>query len=436
MIIPSIDIRRGVAVQLRQGRETVLEDEQPLELASEFSKYGEIAVIDLDAAMSIGSNDGLVKEICRRAECRVGGGIRSVEKATEVLGFGAERIIVGTMAFTDKGVNHGFLRSLRRAAGRDRIIIALDTLAGRIVTRGWRFSTDLTAGDVLADLEPYASELLFTCVDREGLMKGADQEAIKALRVRTGLRVTAAGGITTLEEVETLSRLGVDLQLGMALYTGKITPAAAFIASLNWKDALIPTIAIGNDGGVLMLAWSSRESLRKTFELGRACYHSRSRNALWKKGETSGNIQRFLRVRTDCDGDAILLTVQQTGPACHTGRPSCFGGKLFSLNELYEVLTDRLRRRPAGSYTASMDLEMTGRKLMEEAAELAAAQTAAEVTWEAADLVYFLLVFLARKGVSFDDTVRELRRRRLNPAKRAAGGQSPAPPKTGRERSR
>jgi phosphoribosyl-AMP cyclohydrolase / phosphoribosyl-ATP pyrophosphohydrolase len=435
MIIPSIDLSHGKAVQLRQGKEKVLEDEQPLELASEFGKYGEIAVIDLDAAMSTGSNDGLVKGICRRAECRVGGGIRSVEKATEVLGFGAERIIVGTMAFTDKGVNHDFLRSLRRSAGRDRIIIALDTLAGGIVTRGWRFSTGLTAGDVLADLEPYASELLFTCVDREGLMKGADQEAIKALRARTGLRVTAAGGITTLEEVETLSRLGVDLQLGMALYTGKITLADAFIASLDWKEALIPTIAIGNDGGILMLAWSSRESLKKTFDLGRACYHSRSRNALWTKGETSGNVQRLLRARIDCDGDAILLTVQQTGPACHTGRPSCFGGKPFSLNELYEVVKDRLERRPAGSYTAAMTVEMTGRKLLEEAAELIAAETAAEVTWETADLVYFILVFLAQKGVAFEDAVRELWRRRRDPGKRAAGRQGTEAPKpgTGRE---
>ncbi|OGC92928.1 MAG: phosphoribosyl-ATP diphosphatase [candidate division Zixibacteria bacterium RBG_16_53_22] len=429
MIIPSIDLSRGIAVQLRQGRDKVLEDERPVVLASEFSRYGEIALIDLDAAMSTGDNDRLVKEICRKVECRVGGGLRTIERAAEVLSFGAERIIIGTMAFTDKGVNHDFLRSLQRVAGRERVIIALDTRAGKIVTRGWRFATGLMIDEVLDELEPYTSEYLFTCVDREGLMKGADQEAISSLRARTSLRITAAGGVATLDEIEALSGLGVDLQLGMALYAGQITLADAFLASLNWKDALIPTITVENSGHVLMLAWSSRESLKKTFEMGKACYHSRSRNALWTKGETSGNVQTFLRVRTDCDGDAILLTVHQTGPACHTGRPSCFGGKTFSLNELYDVIKDRMERQPAGSYTAAITPELAGTKLMEEAGELVEAATAEEVVWEAADLLYFLLVFLAQKGVSVEDPVRELGRRRRIPGKRAARRQNPKSPK-------
>lgn len=412
MIIPSIDLSCGRAVQLRQGREKALERDDPLALAREFSKYGEIAVVDLDAAFVNGNNDALTRKICYVADCRIGGGIRSIERAREILSLGAEKVIIGTKAFEQNRVNHDFLKALCSAIGRNRVIIAIDSLYGKIVTHGWQNQTGLSFKTVLQDVKAYASELLFTCVEREGLMRGADFDSIKELRATTDLQITVAGGIATLGEIEKLSRLGVNAQLGIALYTGKITLSDAFIASLKWGNELIPTIAVDTAPQVLMLAYSSRESLRKTFETRRVWYYSRSQNKLWMKGEISGNFQRFLKIRTDCDGDSLLVTVDQKGHACHTGKYSCFGNRAFSLDVLYEVIRERLASPSPRSYTSSLTNKKLKQKIKEEARELVEADEKEEIIWEAADLLYFISVLLAKKGVSVDAVFSELKRRR------------------------
>jgi phosphoribosyl-ATP pyrophosphohydrolase/phosphoribosyl-AMP cyclohydrolase len=415
MIIPSIDLSCGRAVQLRQGREKALERDDPLALAREFSKYGEIAVVDLDAAFGTGNNDALIRKICRLAECRVGGGIRSIERAGEILSFGAEKVVIGTKAFEKNRVNHDFLKALNSAVGKDRVIIALDSLYGEIVTQAWQSQTGLSIEAVMQEVESYASELLFTCVEREGMMRGADFEAIKKLRAAAGLLITAAGGISIPEEIEKLSRLGVNAQLGMALYTGKISLPDAFIASLQWENELIATVAIDRSSQVLMLAYSSRKSLEKTFETENVWYYSRSRKKLWMKGETSGNFQKFLKIRTDCDGDALLVTVDQKGHACHTGKYSCFGNRAFSLDELHDVIRERLAHPSPCSYTSSLTDEKLKQKIKEEAGELADAQGKEEIIWEAADVLYFISVLLAKKGLSVDSVLSELKRRRRTP---------------------
>lgn len=415
MIIPSIDLSCGKAVQLRQGREKVLEKDYPVALAQAFSKYGEIAVVDLDAAFEEGSNDATIREICQVAECRIGGGIRSIDRAIEVISYGAEKVIIGTMAFEDNGVNHDFLKALSSAIGKNRVIIAVDTLYGKIVTEGWRSKTELNFNTVLREVKTYASEILFTCVEREGMMKGTDFDSIKRLRAATDLPITAAGGISTLEEVENLSRLGVNIQLGMAIYTGTISLPDAFIVSLKWDNDLIPTITTDVASQILLLAYSSRESLEKTFETERVWYYSRSRKQLWMKGEISGNFQNFLKIRTDCDGDALLITVDQRGHACHTGNYSCFGNRAFSLKELYDVIKDRLSNPSSGSYTSTLTEEMLREKIMEEARELIEAGKNEEIIWEAADLIYFISVILAKKGISLEAVFNELKRRRICP---------------------
>ncbi len=415
MIIPSIDLMGAKAVQLRQGREKVIEKDNPVALAQEFKRFGEIAIVDLDASIGGGSNDRVIKEICRVAECRVGGGIRSIEKAKEVINWGAEKIIIGTKAFENRGVNHSFMKALNVAVGKNRVIIAIDTLYGEIVTHGWRFKTGLDFNTVLKEVETYASELLFTCVEREGLMKGMDFNSIKMLRAAVGIPVTVAGGIATLKEIEKLSRLGVNIQLGMALYTGKISLPEAFISSLKWENDLIPTITVDTASQVLMLAFSSRESLKRSFETERAWYYSRSRRKLWMKGETSGNFQSFLKIRTDCDSDALLMTVDQRGNACHTGKYSCFGSKSFSLNELYDVIKERLENPSSTSYTSTLTNEILREKIKEEASELVEAGEEEEIIWEAADLLYFICVMLAKREVSLDKVLNELKRRRRGP---------------------
>lgn len=429
MIIPSIDLRFGKAVQLRQGREKVLERDDPLALAQEFSKFSEIAVVDLDAALGTGNNDALIRKICQVSECRVGGGIRSIDRAAEVISWGVEKVIIGTMAFKDKGVHHDFLKALNSAIGINRVIIALETFYGEIVTEGWQNKTGLRFKTFLEELEPYASELLFTCVEREGLMGGADFDSIKELRTATDLQITVAGGIATLGEIEKLSHLGVNVQLGMALYTGKVSLEDAFLSSLKWGDSLIPTITLDSAYQVLMLAYSSRESLEKTFKTKRSWYYSRSREKLWKKGEISGNFQVFRKIRTDCDGDALLMTVDQIGHACHTGKYSCFGNKSFSLKELYDVIKERIESPSSGSYTSKLTEEILRGKIIEEAHELVEAEKNEDVIWEVADLLYFINVLLAKRGVTLDAVLKELQRRRrlsVESTKEFEGGSSEA----------
>jgi len=421
MVILSIDLSQGKAVQLEQGRKKILERDDPLALADEFARYGEIAVVDLDSALGRGSNDTVIQKICRRASCRVGGGIRSVDRAAEVLSWGADKIIVGTMALAGGGVNHDFLSSLRSAVGRERIIIAIDTLHGRIVTNGWRRVTGSRWQDVIRDLEPYASEFLFTAVEKEGLMRGPDFSPLKALRDATSLPVTVAGGISETGEIRKISRLGFHAQLGMALYTRKISLPDAFISALDWEKGLIPTVVVDSESQVLMLAYSSRSSLTKAFATGRAWYYSRSRRGLWQKGETSGNYQRFLKVRADCDRDALVLTVEPQGPACHSGSYSCFGAKEFSPAELARTIGDRLRRPTPPSYTSSLTSAAARRKLREEVREFLGAPSRENLVWEAADVLYFLQVILAQSDVSWEEVMGELKRRRRSPRRPAPG---------------
>jgi phosphoribosyl-ATP pyrophosphohydrolase/phosphoribosyl-AMP cyclohydrolase len=416
MIYPSIDISEGKAVQLQQGRKKILEREDPLALAREFGRFGELAVIDLDAAREAGGNDEILRSLCQACDCRVGGGIRSLERAREVLSWGAEKIIVGTRAVTENGLDFRFLDTLAADVGRDRIIIALDTWKQEIVTRGWQEQTGIPIMDVVSQAKPYAAELLLTCVEKEGLLQGGDHENLRRIRDLTDQPITAAGGIAALEEIEALRGLKMDVQLGMALYTGKFSLEEAFAAGCDWSSGLIPTITVDTAGQVLMLAYSSRESLKKTFTTGRVWYYSRSRKRLWKKGETSGHVQTFQEIRMDCDGDALLITAEQTGPACHTDRYSCFGSKRFSLKELQAILVQRLKEPSADSYSASLsDAEVTD-KIIEEAAELTEARSREEIIWEAADLMYFMMLRLARSQVDLDEVLRELKRRRRSPA--------------------
>lgn len=331
MIISSIDLSDGKAVQLKQGREKMLEKEDPKALAREFERFGETAVIDLDAAMAKGHNTGTIKALIKITECRVGGGVNTVEKAVDWINEGATKVIIGSKAFRNDEVNHDFLSALANKIERRKIIIAVDSRGGKIVTKAWKHDTGLDLFTTVKDLEDYAGEFLFTCVEREGCMKGTDMDAVRKLKETTKNQLTAAGGVTTVEEIKELAAMGVHVQLGMALYTGKIDLGEGFIQSLDWdKMGLIPTIAQDHKGNVLMLAYSNEESLRKTFETNKMTYYSRSRRELWTKGLTSGNIQDFIRIRADCDRDALLATVKPRGPACHLGTYTCFGDRRWN----------------------------------------------------------------------------------------------------------
>jgi phosphoribosylformimino-5-aminoimidazole carboxamide ribotide isomerase len=226
MIIPCIDLMDGKAVQLVRGRKKALEADA-MEMVRQFQGFPIIHVIDLDAALGQGNNDKMIARICRKAPCRVGGGVRTVERVKEVAALGARQIIIGTAAFSDDGVNRKFLAAARRAVGKKQLMIALDTARGRIVVKGWRKSTGLRAVDVIPKLESFCSGFLCTYVDKEGMMQGTSLRWFRRLRQVTRLPITAAGGITTIREVEALEKLGMDAAVGMAIYTGKLALNAA-----------------------------------------------------------------------------------------------------------------------------------------------------------------------------------------------------------------
>ena len=368
MIIPSIDLMDGKAVQLRQGKERVLTvDEDPMDLARRFNRYGEVAVIDLDAALGQGDNLELVQKLCRVADVRAGGGVRDAERGRALLRAGARTIIVGTAA------DPAFLSSFPA----DRVQVALDHRGGKVVDRGWTHDTGESLLDRAERVAPFCSGFLCTFVEDEGGMGGMDLDGVRELADQLPRPVTVAGGIATNDEVVALSQAGMDVQVGMALYTGRLDPVACVVRSMDFaKAGLIPTVVQDPAGQVLMLAYSSAASLTRALTEGKGIYYSRSRQELWEKGLTSGCTQDLKAVRADCDRDALLFQVKQVGPACHRGRHSCFGSRRFGMEALFQVLAKRRENLPDGSYSATLfrDRELLLRKIMEEAFEVTRAR--------------------------------------------------------------
>ncbi len=206
----------GKVVQLVQGREKKLEGPEPLEMLERFANFKEIQVIDLDAAMGSGDNAAIVETLCARAVCRVGGGVRTDARARELINKGARKVIVGTAAFTPA------IEEITNAVGAERVMIALDSKNGRVVTKGWRESTEFSAEEVIARLERYCSGFLCTYVDKEGMLEGTDVDWFRRLRSATRHEITAAGGITTMAEIRELMGMGIDVALGMAIYEGRL----------------------------------------------------------------------------------------------------------------------------------------------------------------------------------------------------------------------
>ncbi len=223
MLIPSIDLKGGQVVQLVQGKRPALASDDIDAWIRKFQRFPKVQLIDLDAAMGSGTNDVLVGKIAPQLPCRVGGGIRTVERAREVLDYGATAVIVGSSLFRDGRVDLDFARALSDAVGRERIIAAVDSKAGRVVIKGWTEAIPLTAVEAVGQLGPFCAEFLYTHVDKEGLMEGTDLEAVMAVRRATTHRLTAAGGITTQAEINMLDEAGIDAVVGMAIYTGRLS---------------------------------------------------------------------------------------------------------------------------------------------------------------------------------------------------------------------
>jgi phosphoribosylformimino-5-aminoimidazole carboxamide ribotide isomerase len=222
MLIPAIDLKDGAVVQLVQGEKLAIRDDDIEKWVTRFARFPRVQVIDLDAAMGSGDNLAIVRAIAPRLTCRVGGGIRSAARAKEILDAGAQQVIAGSALFRDGHPDLAFAKELADAVGADRVIAAVDSRDGKVVTHGWKAASAVTAIEAVRALEPFCGEFLYTHVDAEGLMQGTNIAAVLAVRRATSRRLTAAGGITTQAEIDELDRHHVDAVVGMAVYTGKL----------------------------------------------------------------------------------------------------------------------------------------------------------------------------------------------------------------------
>ena len=222
MLIPSIDLMGGKIVQLVQGEKKALEFDDFEEWIARFSNYPLVQLIDLDAAIGSGNNRALLERFTARLPCQVGGGIRSLEDAAEILSRGAKRIILGSVLVRENKVNAGAAEQFATKFGADRLTFAVDSKGGKVTIKGWREVTDISPTVMMQALEDHCGAFLYTHVDTEGLMKGIPMEVVSRLRAITSRQLIVAGGITTQEEVRQLHELGIDAVVGMAIYSGRM----------------------------------------------------------------------------------------------------------------------------------------------------------------------------------------------------------------------
>jgi phosphoribosylformimino-5-aminoimidazole carboxamide ribotide isomerase len=222
MLIPSIDLMGGKIVQLVQGERKALEFDDFEEWIARFSSFPLIQLIDLDAAIGTGHNRDLVREFAHRLPCQVGGGLRSIETAQQVLSIGARRVIFGSSLIRDGRPDIVFAKDLAHAIGQEKLVFAIDSTKGRVAIHGWRQLTAITALEMIAALDSWCGAFLYTHIDTEGLMQGIPLDTVSELRASTSKQLIVAGGIATSEQIDQLDAMCIDAVVGMAIYTGRI----------------------------------------------------------------------------------------------------------------------------------------------------------------------------------------------------------------------
>ncbi len=391
MNIPSLRIVEGQQERVGEGRSTAVDAVEIMGLAEGLSRAGEIAVIDVDAERGAGENLTVLKSLCSRFACRVGGGIRTQERGRVLLRAGAERIII----------SHDAQVEVLRAFRSMHVILELD-LGG-----------DDVKGRIGAT-QDHCSGYLCINVPLDGETGRVDVEAVRRLTMITDRRLCLALDDVTVQEVASLDRMGVDVQVGETLQSGLIAAAESFASCVRWgEDGTVPTVVQDTAGQVLMLASSSWESLVKSLRSGEGTYYSAARGSIWRKGEKTGHDQLLLRCVPSCDRTALHFLVRQAGVACEKGSYSCFGEREFSLPFLGEITSTKKSGDPSISYTARLldDPALFASVIREKTEELVVAEKRDETLWAIADLVYFLVVKAVSRDIAWSDVIRELRGR-------------------------
>ncbi len=222
MLIPSIDLMDGKIVQLVQGERKALQFDDFEEWIARFSSQGLVQLIDLNAAIGNGNNRALVREFAKRLPCQVGGGIRNVDAAEDMLDAGALRVILGSALICDGRPDCAFAREFAQSVGSGKLVFAIDSREGRVAIRGWRELTTITPLEMIAALEPFCAAFLYTNIETEGLMQGIPVDTVRRLRNATANQLIVAGGIATAEQINDLDAMGIDAVVGMAIYTGRV----------------------------------------------------------------------------------------------------------------------------------------------------------------------------------------------------------------------
>ncbi len=414
MLIPSIDIMSGDAVQLVGGERLSINAGDPIRIAESFSLTGDIAVIDLDAASGQKPNTEVVRKLVSSYSCRVGGGIRDIDAARQWLDLGASAVIIGTAASPE----------LLGALPRKRVIAALDTKDSIVMSHGWKKSTGESIASAITRLRPYVGGFLITTIEREGRLVGLDLDQAKIIKKLAGsARVTVAGGVASAVEVAQLDAIGIDVQAGMALYKNIFSPADCLIETMigQSKQTDWPTVVCDESGRALGLVFSNAESIKEALRTSTGIYWSRKRG-LWVKGLTSGATQILKRIDMDCDRDALKFTVIQKNPGfCHLEAPSCWG-ILTGTQSLEQRVDASISSKDPFSYTNRLlsDNGLLNAKIEEEAHELIATEAyeRESVLNEAADLFYFTFIKLRKANLRFADLERKILERALRVTRR------------------
>ncbi len=463
-VIPCLDIAGGRVVK-GVGFENLRDAGDPVEAAIRYEHEGADEVAFLDIAAPVEARGTLVELVRRVANVlsipfTVGGGVRSVEDADALLRAGADRVTVNTSAVNDPSL----LSRLSTQFGSQCVVLALDGKRVRddegrvqmmVTTHGGRIVTERTVTAWAAEAAAAgAGEILLTSVDADGSKDGFDLEMLRAVRALVDVPIVASGGAGDVDDFARAVLIGgADAVLAASVFHDRIftigeAKAAMKRAGLGVRpvppratplpprfdsNGLVPVVVRDVvTGDVLTLAWANAEALEKTRETGLSHFYSRSRQALWKKGETSGHVQHVVAISLDCDRDTILYDVRPVGPACHTGARTCFtrldelapgadpGGRL-DLTELFAAILDRRENPVAGSYTNKLldaGPARIAQKVGEEAVETALAAvggTDEALAGEAADLLYHLAVLLTARGVGPKEVAAVLEKRRGAP---------------------
>jgi imidazoleglycerol phosphate synthase cyclase subunit/phosphoribosyl-ATP pyrophosphohydrolase len=465
-VIPCLDVANGRVVK-GVSFENLRDAGDPVEAAARYEAEGADELAFLDIAAAHEKRGTLVELAGRVADAlsipfTVGGGVRSVEDADALLRAGADRVTVNTAAIEDPSL----ITRLAEQFGAQCVVVAIDgkrmrdengLAVMRVMTHGGRRPVDRTVTSwAAAAAAAGAGEILLTSVDADGTQAGFDLEMLRAVRSAVDVPIVASGGAGQLDDFAKAVLIGgADAVLAASVFHDRVftvgavkeamrraglavRPAPARARALLPRydqNGLVPVIMRDVEtGSVLTLAWANADAIARTRETGLAHFYSRSRKAPWRKGETSGNVQRVAGISIDCDDDAVLYDVRPSGPACHTGARSCFtrvedfeaalpesapseaGG--LDLTELFAVVRNRKESPVPGSYTNRLledGVARIAQKVGEEAVETALASVTGDgkaLAGEAADLLYHLAVLLTACGVAPGDVAARLAERR------------------------